>query len=152
MALAELASRRYEVAPGAEQQVLCSAGYTTNKVGTIVAEAVLLGAKKYGSRTAELEFMRIALQSRRQLKVPQTKASNRPVLSGWINLAIDGAMILSWAIVVIAFFIFLLELSAGRPEYLVPSFSAFFIFSIIGLVAFRLWKSIKFIQSDSLPQ
>ena len=80
-----------------------------------------------------------------------THTSTRPAFEREINFAVDIVLIISISFSIVGFFVFLLEMSAGRASVMLPSFSAFFIFLVVSLIVFRLRKSIKLLQREQLP-
>ena len=84
-----------------------------------------------------------------------THTSTRPAFKREINFAVDIVLIIvliiSISFSIVGFFVFLLEMSAGRASVMLPSFSAFFIFLVVSLIVFRLRKSIKLLQREQLP-
>lgn len=152
MALAELASHRYETATRLDRSEAEAIEYGFMNVAREVSDVVYSTQRAAKIHKADLELKRVALQSRRPATRHKAQISNNPKVSIWVTSAIDATMLLALGFVVTALFIFLLELSAGRPSFLVPTFSAIFVFSMVSLVAFRLRRAIKFIQSNNLIQ
>lgn len=104
-----------------------------------------------GFGDVDIVTMPITRHLRQPVIQAHTGTSSRPTFAGWITVAVDGVMLLSFAFVVTAFFIFLLELSAGRIAFLMPIFSTFIVFSIIGAVAIRLRRAVSSIQRGGKP-
>ena len=150
MALAELISHQYEAKPLVGSTDTNTIGYRSSNAEHVEGNVFLLATKRPTYRRADIEMKRIALQSRRPVVESRPLVSNHPTIDRWIGKVVDSAILLSLATVATAFFIFLLELSSGRPAFLVPSFSAVFVFSVVGIVALRLKKTMKFMLSDDL--
>ena len=81
------------------------------------------------------------------IRSPQKMA--RVSLPRWILFLINGVVLLSLSIVVSAVFVFLSELSQGESAFLLPSFSAVLIFSIVLAVALKLVRAVKALQNGS---
>lgn len=152
MALAELMAHRYEDAPDLQVERKRTVSYRIHKADLGARGVVYLANSGAFHRKKGLEMKRLELQLRRPITEARPLVSNRPSIANWIMLVINGAGLFSFALVVAALVTFLSELSAGRPALLIPSFSAFFVFSVVGLAALRLRQSVKFMQSNSLPQ
>lgn len=147
MALAELVTwKQYERTNEAESdgQDDVFARKTNASAGEIVFPESISSQYEGFSR----QLLVVRFKASRPVAKASEKKVNRPSLERWATIAIDVTVLLSFAVVVTGFFVFLLELSAGRPAFLLPSFSAFFIFSIVGLVAFRLKRAVGYLQSD----
>ncbi|MEO1196630.1 MAG: hypothetical protein AAFX45_10700 [Pseudomonadota bacterium] len=97
-------------------------------------------------RAVDAELLRIAIQARRAADEEAPITAKRPSVSRWIPISLDILALVAFATVLTAFFVFLLELSAGRPAFLVPSFSAMFIFAIVGIVSFKLKGAVRRFQ------
>lgn len=84
-----------------------------------------------------LDLAKIGLQARRPVVIADDRSSNLPTVSKWVISLLNGVTLLSLAIVVVSLFVFLAEFSRAETQALVPSFSAFLIFLVVGLVTFR---------------
>ena len=152
MALAKLNSWMYEAASTTNEEKPSPLEYQMHMIGQSEAKAVCFDHKSSRYRENGLQLTRVYLQSQRNVTEAKPRSSNRPTIPIWIVVAIDGFLLLSLAFVIAGFFVFLLELSAGRLAFLAPSFSAFFIFSLVSMVVWRLKRSIRKMQSAALPQ
>lgn len=149
MALAELAEwKQYETTYSFEQEPFGGEKYLNGK--RRVVKPVLMhvpSAQEKRQKAIARELRKIALQARRPMVESAKALPNRPSVSRWLPISLDVLSLISLSAVISGFFVFLLELSAGRPAFLVPSFSAIFIFTIVGVVSYRLKLAIRRLQS-----
>lgn len=150
MALAELVLGSYERGSAGRTYVPPVRSYQSVPPHIHTGEVFDLDIARPRYRIADLKLKHVALQSQRPVQASQNATSNRPGISRWINLSVAGLLLTSMSIAAISFFVFLLEVSAGRPAFVLPSFSAFFIFSVVCLITLRLRKKLQFIQRDEL--
>lgn len=148
MALAELSEWK-QYAPGypREEDQFVVEPYMNRKRGSAPALLDVTFYRKKRQMFVSKELKRINLQARRPIAAPSVMtASNRPSVARWLPISLDILSLISLSAVISGFFVFLVELSAGRPAFLVPSFSAVFIFTIAGVVSYRAKLSIQRLQ------
>lgn len=131
-------------------------GYSGRRSRIWDANDLVADVRHISSGYSGVERYRMKIQARRAAteasatpatEVSATKAERRSI-DLRAQFLIDGAVPVSFSIVVIALFVFLLELSAGRLAFLMPSFSAMFIFLMIALVTLRLRRTAGSIEND----
>lgn len=153
MALADLATLpHYDTETFHEEKKLNRRGYSNTKSNARGAKVVIAELRQFVSDDFSGERIVIPPLARRPVTKDPVPKSNRPSVGRLTSIVIDGTIMISSATVVTAFFVFLLELSAGRLARLVPSFSALFIFLLVGLVTFKLRQAVGDMRNDRLPQ
>ena len=169
MASASLAAwPLYHGEPFGERESQVHRGYSSRRSRIWDANDLVADRRYVSSGYSGVERYRMKVQARRAAAeasltlgaeasaTAATEASGtkaeRPSIDLRTQILIDGAVPVSFSIVVIALFVFLLELSAGRLAFLMPSFSAMFIFLMIALVTLRLRRTVGSIENDRPPR
>ncbi len=140
MALADLAAQKYEVASGGSSKKLNSARRFTPLDETA---SILLAKSVNAAEVVDLDLVRVELQSRRPVSLAPRTRNSVPEIGNWVLPTIGIVILVSLVVSVVSGFVFLLELSSGQFSLLMPSFSAFFVFSFLGLVSFSLNAALK---------
>lgn len=149
MALAELSEwKQYEPTYSFEEDQFVVEPYMDGKRKSASVSLNVTFPRQKRQMVIAKELRRIGLQARRPIAAPsEMTVSNRPSVSRWLLISLDVLSLISLSAVISGFFVFLVELSAGRPAFLVSGFSAIFIFTIVGVVSYRLKLAIRRLQS-----
>lgn len=149
MALAELSEwKQYESAWSPEEDTFVVETDMNGKHRSELVSLKVTFPRQKHQMVASKELRRIRFQARRPIAAPyEMTASNRPNILRWLPISLDVLLLISLSAIISGVFVFLLELSAGRPAFLMPSFSAIFIFTIVGVVSYRLKIATRRLQS-----